>query len=1249
MVDLWFMWQTGLPTAWDTRSKIKSTVSQATQGLQQKGTPIAGLNKPTIGSDFATPQKAEKTQFTQMPKEAQSQIKKEVVQPTKQISPEQAQNIKVEQPKYDMKQIFGELGATIESNPRMDIEELKGKFPELASVDTQVFWELGATIQANPNLSMEEIMFKFPEITDAKIDDPEAGMPWIVKWATRLMDKWSEYEWFGWPIIRWVANFFQWLVGWADETGEWLKNIFERGDEVNEQAIRNDIVMTRFKQRYGKLPDMENPYDQNIMKQIVEDLDGDELYADLLEQRKAEQEAIDVVPLQKSILDVAEWGFSTALNIVAPTAMVWLTIWAETKVWAPILEWLGKVISFWGRVINYIPWLHQFRNSLSAEDQERMDALVWNAALLFMAWAKYKGQKITEPMRFLKENLNPAEIINKFNERVVETPWKVVETIRKIPEKIKELPKEILKKEWEGVDLIDRVAANVFGLDAATVSQMRLKPELIKAIEEWTLSKEGIKADLLKIVDDYEMQKGDIGKRYNELYQEGTKFKSIDLVNDVIEGLKSKWVEIDASGKIKWFDITADAMARTQPAELALIKTQYNNIMNTLKGKSELDIQQTHNIKKSLGNARYTDGVLSKKSPILGEISDVVNKRLKKVEWWEALDKEFSSHSTRLRELIKIVENKQWEFKGTIKSLLWERQYSRLQELEKIYPWLEAKIESIKAYDDYIRTRETQKVWHYNKMIKWVAWGGIGAWIWYAIWGKIGWYVGWLLGTLVANKLTDPKLLKDFLIKSVPEGVEIVAKLEVGKALTETQQNNIIEAIQELPKQTESLPSKPKDVPSRTNITDNTSVNAWLKQAWSKTSEKGLQAKEWTPQWDLNIKPKKPTPLNEKIARPEVRVKAPESKLVKIWQYTEAGKEWKFWTKSERADESFGSIKKEAYVDPSKLYKWESSVELAIEKWYYTKLDSALEKQTWYKSLKELLEKWPLWDWSKIWKEIIEWNPNEVLKVFQDKAEAVLKKEWYDWAHWTMEDDLNPTQYQIWNKDILSTKWLKPKSKGLDVKGGDLEAEARKYKSAEEFIKKQLNDNSYTLKSDITVYRGEGKWIGNSTLVNWRYFADSKKFAENFWNVTESIIPKWTKIFDLDTIKFWESKLVSDQSLVSPNDLTDFLVDNGFEYTKNTNSRWVEYVKLDRTLGSQIQIREFKQYEKYDKKVWDLVDKYKTREAFINNALKRNTSDFQPSYFAYKEFYDMKTKWLKPKKYVWNETTLKKIREQANK
>ena len=136
------------------------------------------------------------------------------------------------------------------------------------------------------------------------------------------------------------------------------------------------------------------------------------------------------------------------------------------------------------------------------------------------------------------------------------------------------------------------------------------------------------------------------------------------------------------------------------------------------------------------------------------------------------------------------------------------------------------------------------------------------------------------------------------------------------------------------------------------------------------------------------------------------------------------------------------------------------------------------------------------------------------------------------------------------------------------AKGSDLVEEARKYDTAS--IRDKFPDLSkamYRTSDEVKVYRGEGKGIGNSTFVQGEYWADSKKFAETFGDVTEGTIPKNAAVFDFDKIKNDPNQtIIPKELLVDQKGLTDYLLKRGVEYTKNTNSRGVEIVKLNKQL-----------------------------------------------------------------------------------
>tara|TARA_R110000868_G_scaffold320544_1_gene581440 strand:+ start:84 stop:269 length:186 start_codon:yes stop_codon:yes gene_type:complete len=61
--------------------------------------------------------------------------------------------------------------------------------------------------------------------------------------------------------------------------------------------------------------------------------------------------------------------------------------------------------------------------------------------------------------------------------------------------------------------------------------------------------------------------------------------------------------------------------------------------------------------------------------------------------------------------------------------------------------------------------------------------------------------------------------------------------------------------------------------------------------------------------------------------------------------------------------------------------------------------------------------------------------------------------------------------------------------------------------------------------------------------VKGQYFADSKEFASQFGNVTESVIPKGSKVFDLDSVKHGDG-IIPQEIVVDQSALTKYLIDN---------------------------------------------------------------------------------------------------------
>jgi hypothetical protein len=231
---------------------------------------------------------------------------------------------------------------------------------------------------------------------------------------------------------------------------------------------------------------------------------------------------------------------------------------------------------------------------------------------------------------------------------------------------------------------------------------------------------------------------------------------------------------------------------------------------------------------------------------------------------------------------------------------------------------------------------------------------------------------------------------------------------------------------------------------------------------------------------------------------------------------------------------------------------------------------------------------------SKEWAEVIGKSTSK-----EQTAEGLreLRRRGYDAVNSGKEIEiLNPNKFEIIDakkdKSLFEqvTGKKPPENVSRYTKGDGGKFTGSSKVKAEEFV----ND------APIKVFRGEGKGIGNSTLVNGQYFADSKKFASTFGDVSEEVIPKGSKIFNLDAVKTGEGS-IPHKLLVDQKALTKYLIDKGYDYTKNTNTRGVEYVKLNRIASELDDLAgKSKSLAEFKKTVMDNYPKYRDEIARLS-------------------------------------------------
>lgn len=476
------------------------------------------------------------------------------------------------------------------------------------------------------------------------------------------------------------------------------------------------------------------------------------------------------------------WSIATAAAPVASTAFnVWMESLPKSRqesIWSTLWD----VWSF----IAKTPWLKQWRESLPEEKRAQFDQeLAWTAIAL-LTWVKDKGQAIKNPKQFLKTNLNPLNVARNIDEAVLNWLWTTVAWVKNIPK----IPWKLLPKVEKWVPTFtDRAISATLWLDADTVRRFKDSPEIVKALDEWKITKESIKQDLIDAVDTVSTERKWVGSAYQDIYTRPDTFNAKEITNDINKSLSDQWVKIK-NWKIVWFDTTKMTWL-TDQAKTAL-KSKYEDVISTLKDKWEINIEQLHNIRKDLYNTAYQDWFVSKKAPWVSKVSDVLNERLKKIPWFSEADAWFKEASDLLNEIKSNVLTKDWNFKWTLKSLLWEKWQARLDVLEKHFPWLKDKIETLSAYDDYLNTRNQKKVWLYEKA--WTAWASAVGW--FLMWWPIGAIVSWIAWPILSDFVRDPVWFKNYIIKKAWK--DIASKIELWTKLTNAETTKAKVALEQI-------------------------------------------------------------------------------------------------------------------------------------------------------------------------------------------------------------------------------------------------------------------------------------------------------------------------------------------------------------------------------------------------------------------------------------------------------------------
>lgn len=133
--------------------------------------------------------------------------------------------------------------------------------------------------------------------------------------------------------------------------------------------------------------------------------------------------------VSQDILNYGEGLLDTTFMAGAPILKGGMSVVGSTEAGEKLLKPVSAL--FWGLgiIVNKVPGLKQFKESLPEQDQERFDVFIGNVAWGLLLWMKNKGNILKNPKQFILENLNPTELTRNFQENVLAIPKKWLQSI----------------------------------------------------------------------------------------------------------------------------------------------------------------------------------------------------------------------------------------------------------------------------------------------------------------------------------------------------------------------------------------------------------------------------------------------------------------------------------------------------------------------------------------------------------------------------------------------------------------------------------------------------------------------------------------------------------------------------------------------------------------------------------------------------------------------------------------------------
>lgn len=248
--------------------------------------------------------------------------------------------------------------------------------------------------------------------------DPEEF--WLEMW-------WIEKDWFD-KVWDWIKNVWKNFLSFYESWGEAVRNIVNGSIEEMEQ--------------WTVLNPSETDYTASARENYAHMNYGKDYYS-LSPDEKAEADAaistkewMDTYKptAQRATLKAWEAGLDAFFTTIAPAYKLWFSAADETPYVNMLTQWLGKVVEFWGWVVNHVTPLYFFRDSLQTDqEKEEFDSFVGSFWLMKLLQKRESWSRWGARDTIIKE-IDPMTTIKEFQKRVQDLPWDV---------------KNFFKKSWE--------------------------------------------------------------------------------------------------------------------------------------------------------------------------------------------------------------------------------------------------------------------------------------------------------------------------------------------------------------------------------------------------------------------------------------------------------------------------------------------------------------------------------------------------------------------------------------------------------------------------------------------------------------------------------------------------------------------------------------------------------------------------------------------------------------------------------